>query len=1002
VKPLNTLSVNALDTWTRAEKYRIHYVFPGSIDVELGAGIKFQTRNDSKTIELGAFLGKGERNAAMWMDEELWEWRADAADRRAQVWVKHVMVANLLQQPQGYEFEGEIVLVGTTLPTRQVERLLSQAGFRSSLATWRAKATDERRVHLPELIAWLSNERPVEPKPASPTAPTELTDLKALKERAQHVWMRWHAIFEDQLAVAGRTYQLRGRPTLGERALIIKFRHQSSAAELEFRFDVATHPLQHRTTAVFGDQTMEREALAWEEFPDFVNSVGDAIKPRSSAKKAPTTSSTSPKPATVEQPAVTVAPPPPATWSPVADIEAAQAQVRDLVLRPNRRSDYLARVVKAAERGDNSKRLISAAKRESRRFMAERAAKRSPGPRWDEALVHAFEREPGWRLDVVARGQGHTLAIYPEGRALEDAVVSIDVREHTIGDVRWLTGELAPVQEDELLGRVQRALQVARAEATGEPPPSPLESQIDEILRRAVELGINSDVLSGAPQGAMARVLEELGDPIPSAPSELLRWLKANGFGSVALVIVDSHVGDGPADMDSLSRALWKAVGDSVEVTPIYAHEGGWQTSCGALFFSRDEKRWVLVRRTQPRGAYELSMLNVVRNTDDDSGWSDTCKFEDAAGMLREGDVLCLVDGERGPQDTIELHRRISEFITELERTPKRLQDVRRLLFWTAAMIDTPRCQGAHRAAATRAFEKARAFYDTARRSLARGGSVAASESVHEALRRISRAAASIAQACAEGQQPLADRITSELSPRVEPGDEDAAILRAVETEDRQADRASVGLNFLAHAELSANGGGPPPKSPSLIQELTEMERRVKALGTTSGNLGRADELARWLDSVELTGAAKVVRQVRTGGYLAVRRTMNDLWEQALMMLPLVEVEGKPGALQVDADAIFDDGTSVFLLERVVSGERASLRRVRVQVGNKRDDDDMVTVKDPTDRLAPRADVHTAEREWAFIVELYEKLGAFHDDLVWAPKMLSRDGLSKEEHEHGR
>lgn len=806
MKPLNTLSVNALDTWTRAEKYRIHYVFPGSIDVELGAGIKLQTSNDSKTIELGAFLGRGERNAAMWMDEELWEWRADAADRRAQVWVKHVMVANLLQQPQGYEFEGEIVLVGNTLPTRQVERLLSQAGFRSSLATWRAKATDERRGHLPVLIASLRNERPVELEPASPTAPTELKDLKALKERAQHVWMRWHAIFEDQLAVGGRTYQVRGRPTLGERALIIRLRHQSSGAELEFRFDVTGHPLQHRTTAVFGDQTMERESLAWEEFPAFVSDVGDAIKPRrtstnkdvTSPVKA-TTSATSPIPAIAGQPAVSVAPPLPATPSPVAAIEAAQAQVRDLVLPPNRRNAYLARVAKAAEHGDNSKRILSQATKESRLFMADRAAQRRPGPGWDEALIHAFEREPGWRLNVVPRGQGHTLAIYPEGRALEDAVASIDVREHAIGDVRWLTGDLAPAQEDELLGRLQRALQVARAAATGEPPPSPLQGRIDEVLRLSVELGINSDVLSGTPQGAMARALRELDDPRPGAPAELISWLQANRFGPVASLIEDWHDGDGPADMPSLSRALWKEVGDSVDVTPVHAHRSGWQTNCGALFSSRDEARWVLVRRMRPRGEYELNKLNVlVRKTGGDSEWSDTCEFEDAAGVLRDGDMLCLVDGEHGPQDTIELHRRIAEFIRELERTPKRLQDVRRLLFWTAAMIDTPRCQGAHRAAATRAFERANDYYDTARRSLARGDSVVALERVHEALRRISQAAASIAQACAEGQQPLADRITSEFSPRVEPDDEDTVIMRSLETED------------MAHAGLPANGGGLP------------------------------------------------------------------------------------------------------------------------------------------------------------------------------------------------
>jgi hypothetical protein len=226
-------------------------------------------------------------------------------------------------------------------------------------------------------------------------------------------------------------------------------------------------------------------------------------------------------------------------------------------------------------------------------------------------------------------------------------------------------------------------------------------------------------------------------------------------------------------------------------------------------------------------------------------------------------------------------------------------------------------------------------------------------------------------------------------------------------------DRALWAAYDADDGEAVTADGEAPPKSPSPIQELIElMERRGKALGvskTTSGNLGRSDgfrhiaealrdladpaglppdELERWLESVQLMAAAEVVGQARAEDNLSVRRTMSDLWDQVLAELPLVEVEGKPGALRVDADAVFDVGGTKFLFERVVNGERASLRRVRVRVGERDDDDDLVAIEDPTDRLAPRADVHKVERGEAFLVELYEKLGAFHDDLVRAPKML--------------
>jgi hypothetical protein len=203
-----------------------------------------------------------------------------------------------------------------------------------------------------------------------------------------------------------------------------------------------------------------------------------------------------------------------------------------------------------------------------------------------------------------------------------------------------------------------------------------------------------------------------------------------------------------------------------------------------------------------------------------------------------------------------------------------------------------------------------------------------------------------------------------------------------------------------------------PSRGPSPIDQLAElMERRGKALGArpaASANLGRtdgfrqiaealrdlaqpsgppADQLEQWLESESLMAAAEVVGRARASD-TPVRRVMSDLWDQVLAELPIVEIEGRPGALRVDMNAIFDFGGTTFLLERVTDGDRVSLRRVRVQVGERDDDDDTVAVEDATERLTVRAEVHKAERGEPFLVELYQKLGAFHADLVRAPKML--------------
>jgi hypothetical protein len=793
---VSTLSVNALEIWGESQ---IYYIYPGTIDVELGAGIRFQTTHESKAVELGAFLGPDEASADMWMDDVLWKWQNEAAARRAQVWVKHVMVADLLGRPQGYEFDGEIVLVGTALPSRQVEVLLLQSGFRPSLATWRAKASDERRRRLPEFVARLS-EGPSEGRglgPQEPTASKQVSDIKELKDRAQHVWMRWYALFKNELATAGRTYQIRGRPTLGERELVLRYRHPSSGAELMLRFDVSTHTLHHRTTAAFGGQTILREGLAWEEYPEFVTAVGDAIKPRSAPRKSAQSSPRSPA-----KQAATKA----TNKSPLPEEkrEEAREQIGDLVLPPSRRSSYLARVEKAAGRGENPKRLITEASKESREFMRERAANRSQEPTWDESIVRAFEQEPGWRLDVVPRGPGHVLTVYPDDGALVDAVVSIDVRDNAIGDVRWLPADLTTAEQDELLRRVERALKVARAVKLGAPPPSPLAGRIEEVRRRAGEFGIDPTVLAGQPShGVMAKALAYLADPRPDVPADLIRWLRATHDGHPALAVIEEwRDGDVPGDT-SLAGELWSAVFEEPGTTTVHARDGALQTSVEAPFTTGDGRQAVLLRHAGRQGEFQLfKMSAVIRPTDD----PNICEIEDDAGHLRDGDQLLLVGDEDRADEQIELYRRIAEFIAEVERTPERLEDVRQLLFLTAAMIEAPRCKGAHRAAATRTFEKAREYYDTARRSLARGAAIAASERVHDALRRIGLAAASIAEACAEGQELLAARVSSEHAPRIEPSEEDTETLRAVEAAERVGPPNRTPRDVHAHQVLVRAG----------------------------------------------------------------------------------------------------------------------------------------------------------------------------------------------------
>jgi hypothetical protein len=206
---------------------------------------------------------------------------------------------------------------------------------------------------------------------------------------------------------------------------------------------------------------------------------------------------------------------------------------------------------------------------------------------------------------------------------------------------------------------------------------------------------------------------------------------------------------------------------------------------------------------------------------------------------------------------------------------------------------------------------------------------------------------------------------------------------------------------------------------PSPLQDLEEMmERRSKALGVNarvSQNLERTDGyrqiaealrdlaepdmamvevLEEWLESVNLMDAAEIVGRARGAEPVAVRQLMSDLWDSILARYPLGEVRGTPGRLRVNDLAIFSSQGAEFVLQRVVDGERASLRRVRITKKELQDDGTYV-IDDATDRLMPGADVHEKtgheflpDHVADLIEGLYSRIGKFHDELVRAPRTL--------------
>ena len=201
---------------------------------------------------------------------------------------------------------------------------------------------------------------------------------------------------------------------------------------------------------------------------------------------------------------------------------------------------------------------------------------------------------------------------------------------------------------------------------------------------------------------------------------------------------------------------------------------------------------------------------------------------------------------------------------------------------------------------------------------------------------------------------------------------------------------------------------------PSPLQELIDlMDRRSSALGaraTHTANLKRddgylhiaealrdlarptgpdADDLQRWLEAEGFMSAGEAVGRARGAESLPVRQIMREIWNGVFEVLTLEQVAGRPGAMRVPEEAIFrDDDAVVFVLQRVGKGERAILRRIRVRADDPDRETGDVTIEDPSDRLTVADQVHRAERPESRLVDLYGKLGAFHDDLERAPRTL--------------
>ncbi|MFZ6184881.1 hypothetical protein [Nannocystis pusilla] len=668
-----TPQINGLRLSFVDRRLHVDYEYPGTIDVDIIGGVRLKAAKDAGTFELGRF----DHADGAWFDELRWTWDTARATTRARVWVQNVLVAHEEQVSRSYEHDGELVVIWHRLPTRNSEQALLAAGFEPSLATWRAAPTDRRRAVARTL---LTNEA------ATPGAfaREQTSDTDELRQRAQHAWMRWFAVFRDTLAVGGRTYKIAGRPALRGDALVLDLRH-GSGVSLYVRLDVSKHPLLY-PVSVDGDVTLQRDSLAWEDFPALAEEIGgilDARRKQQAASKPSGKKGSSPR------------------KKPLAPMRPRELEA-----------------------------LPSAT---------------PVAPTWADRFVDAFNESAGPQL-VFSRHRGaHTsvFVIHAEERPDRPLAV-VDTRDERIIEIRWLDESVPPAQRTALGERLERALAVVQPELAD----ALSHAAIEKLKARAIELGADPErTMRGAGGDEyrwLAETLRDLAEPRGMSQDDLADWLSVNSLRAAAHR-VRKH-SDEQALVDFLGE-LWDQIAESVVLHPV--DRVGDQFAVHPRTIHESDQGFVLVlREADAEGRPRVVSVNLREDCEEDRCIVDSDELvggERSWHLGREWDYRFIHD----------LYHNIRSFEQGVRAAPARLADVREMLFWTAAMIDTPRCRGESRRTVEAAFREAKEHYDRARVLVAQGDSIEGLRAIHAALVKIAAAAAELASSCGTGQASL-------------------------------------------------------------------------------------------------------------------------------------------------------------------------------------------------------------------------------------------------------
>ena len=397
-----------------------------------------------------------------------------------------------------------------------------------------------------------------------------------------------------------------------------------------------------------------------------------------------------------------------------------------------------------------------------------------------DALADIFNEEGVWQAEprpVRMSGTANSirLAIYPEDRGPSHPVAVATIHDGQT-DIEWLSPTLPPAARSEISRRLRTAVVTHTDDADA---PSPLAELIEATEKRALELGAKParrnprDLLGDreartGPVDLLAHDLRDLQDPTEIAES--IKWLKdqrwmamtASGVVTPVDLGIDFDIDDRLTEVDSVSSLMdeiWTPILDTIGMEGVSTQNmrGGdriLSVATGAVF--RDGAPFLLQRLVQQgRPTLRKVMIKIVEDSSDD----DVTAFIDAEKVMtvgrEQGSIGPVVHSseQRGANFIALLYQHMDRLREDLERAPKALSDVRRLLYWTGAMLDAPHCQDDTKRRAMESFEAAMVLYTEARKRVTTQATTPSElASLKAPLRKAAVSAAKLATDCGEGQ----------------------------------------------------------------------------------------------------------------------------------------------------------------------------------------------------------------------------------------------------------